>query len=201
MPEMASWRKLFRRTSWLRISRKQTRASRAKRIVIRAEAGTKMVISRASWTFMKNSSTRMPRRRSSSLNRVTITEVNISCMFWISLVSRVTRRPVGWLLKNCRSRWRIWAKRSWRIRCMIDWPIHSSTTVWKKVATKTRMTSRPYQTAVPVSPVNRSAFAMPLVHDIAVDTVLQQGRQGQGAAGDKEREDDRAAQGQARSGR
>ncbi len=81
--------------SVVRIWRNASRASLLKPMLMITRTGTIRLIHRVRRQFIHN---RMPTMASNfiiSLKRVTMTVVNISCMFWMSLVSRVTRRPTG----------------------------------------------------------------------------------------------------------
>ena len=95
MPARDSARKLLSRASCTRISRNFSRAKREKMRVMTSASGTNTAITRARREFIIARNQKMPASLRPSLNSETITEVNISCMFWMSLVSRVTSRPAG----------------------------------------------------------------------------------------------------------
>ena len=156
-PASDSARKLLMRASCTRISRNCSRAKREKMRVMTSASGTNTAITRAIRPFIIARNQKIPTSLRPSLNSETITEVNISCMFWMSLVSRVTSRPAGWPWKKARSRVRMWVNRCWRSRCITRWPIHSSSTTCRKVSTNTASTSRPYCRATSPRPATRSA--------------------------------------------
>ena len=81
-------------------------------------------------------------------------------------------------------------------RCMIDWPIHSSTTTWQKVAKKNDHDQEPVLHRHPAESGNPLRHAQGLGHDVMIDPQLHQPGQTKGGDGDDQGQKHRSGQAQ-----
>jgi len=81
-----------------------SRACFEKPIEAAATSGSTAKVTSASFQFSASITAAMPASSTRSLKTKETKEVNSSYMFWMSLVTRVTRRPTGLRVKNSSAR-------------------------------------------------------------------------------------------------